>query len=47
MISNMQQSMQREVLRAISIGVGLYLACAISLYFAVKGAIAYLAARAA
>jgi hypothetical protein len=47
MVAGMQQSMLREAMRAVSLGVGFYLACAASLYFAVTGAIKYLAARAA
>ncbi|MES2014971.1 MAG: hypothetical protein V4484_00640 [Pseudomonadota bacterium] len=46
MIASMQQNMMREAMRAISLGLGFYLAVATSLYFAVTGAIRYMAARA-
>lgn len=46
MVAGMQQSMLREAMRAISLGVGFYLALAASVYFAVTGAIKFLAARA-
>lgn len=47
MVAEMQSSMQREAMRAVSLGLGFYLACATSVAFAVNGTIKYLAARAA
>lgn len=46
MVAGMQQNMVREAMRAVSLGAGFYLALAASVYFAVTGAIKYLAARA-
>lgn len=47
MVASMQQSLMHEAMRAVSLGMGFYLAVAVSIYFAVTGAIHYLAARAA
>lgn len=47
MLAGLQQSMLREAMRAVSLGLGFYLAVAVSLYFAVKGFFNYLVARAA
>jgi hypothetical protein len=38
-------AMTREVMRAISIGAGGYLGCAVSLYFAATGVLKYFAKR--
>jgi hypothetical protein len=46
LIAGMQQNMLREAMRAVSLGLGFYLALAVSLYFAGRGALRYLAARA-
>lgn len=46
MASDIGASVAREAMRALSIGLGGYLAVLASLYFAGKGTIAYLAARA-
>lgn len=45
MVAEMQNSMAREALRAISLGVGFYLSLAASLYFAATGGIKFLAGR--